>query len=221
MSGEDIPRHVGIIPDGIRRWARKNEHDLQGAYLDAMGILARLISHLFDWGVMSISVYLLSKENLSRPRNELLAAVEAELSLITHQLPILARNYQVQVLLAGNLELADKRYEEVLKAVPKIEPKENVRKLFLLIAYNPIDELLSNIFYLGLDGKDILNHLWVNQKVDLVVRTGGEQRLSNFLPIQSGYAELIFQEKFFNELTIEDFEEFKEEYLDRQRRFGK
>jgi len=90
------------------------------------------------------------------------------------------------------------------------------------LAYNPFDELINSLIKHNDKLSDnLLSNLWVSQKLDIVVRTSGEFRLSNFLPLQSSYAELFFLQKHINDITKHDLENVLIEYSLRKRRYGK
>lgn len=203
MLSKESLNHVGLIPDGIRRWARENKTSLDVAYWQAMQIISQSIDKFFLNGVYIVSVYVLSKENLSRVQTDLEPVIDAESRLFSELLPTIATKYDCEVIHVGNSQLLPDRYWEPLNALCSPKSKRNGRKLYLLAAYNPIDEIqysLGQSEHLA----DFTKYLWVQESVDVIIRTGKEQRTSNFLPLQSANARLVFLNKFWNNVTADD-----------------
>ncbi len=145
IGTSNIPKHIGLIPDGTRRWAYKNRQSLLSAYHYAMERVASFINSMFDQGVSSISLYLLSKENLKRPVSQLNDVFTAELHMFDVLLPPLINKYQFKVIHAGKLELLHRDYAERLGQLCLSTSSNMQRNLYLLAAYNPFDELCAAI----------------------------------------------------------------------------
>ncbi len=208
--------HVGLIGDGVRRWARSNGVPLAEAYLAAIPSVAAFVDFFYENGADALSIYMLSKENLSRPPSDFEAASHGETEFFRTLLRDLVAKWRCEVRLAGDADLLPRDYLAAIRELQAL-PSNEERRLYLLAGYSPIDELLTAARQ-GVDG--LLSRLWVPEPVDLVLRTSGERRISNFLPLQAGYAELQFFDKFINDLTRADCEDALASFRGRSRRYG-
>jgi len=132
--------------------------------------------------------------------------------------PVVERN-DVRVIHAGRSDLLPQNYKETLSALCSRTEFKTKKRLYLLAAYNPIDEIRIAIQKSN-DRSIEINKLFVPEPLDLIVRSSGESRLSNFLPLQAGYAEIIIEPKHFNDMTTNDIYRYLTEYKNRNRRFG-
>jgi undecaprenyl diphosphate synthase len=143
----------------------------------------------------------LSKENLGRSPDHLQAALDAEGYALRELLPRLCERWEASVNIAGDVTLLPEPFRNQAIALAQQTHRYSKRKIYFLLAYNPWDEIRHALAHC-----DDLDHLeqalWVKEPVDLVIRTAGGCRLSNFLPLQSGYAELEFFDCFFNDLRL-------------------
>lgn len=224
MAGNRIAgeiSHVGLIPDGGRRWAARNEIPLVDSYMISMGKLGRCLEAFYAHGIGSVSVYMLSKANLARTPAELHAVDCAESSFLEDVVPPLRDRWSITVRVAGDLDPVPGRLREAATKVHSAAPKL-ARALFLCIGYDPFDELLAALKNgSSLKTKDeLLARLWVPQELDLVIRTGGAATLSRFLPLQAGYAQLVLLDKLFNDIAVEEFLEIIDEQRQRTFLFG-
>ncbi|HEX8442412.1 MAG TPA: undecaprenyl diphosphate synthase family protein [Allosphingosinicella sp.] len=188
-------RHLGIIPDGGRRWARRSGVSLLDSYCLSMARLCEAAGTLFGAGVDEISIYLLSKANLRRSAAELDAISVAIGQLLEGMLQL-----GPSIAAAGDLSLVRPELRTAVERAAATPPKTD-RRTNLCIAHDPIDEV--NAARRASDGGDLFRYLWVRTSVDLVVRTGGAQTLSNFLPLQCAYARIVFRDELFNDLSVD------------------
>jgi len=195
-------QHVGIIPDGNRRWAIKNNMNYIDAYTISMKKLASLIGSTFEYGVQIVSVYLLSKNNLKRKRDDLNSVIDAEMLFLETLLPPLCKEKDCEVHCVGSFDLLPTPFITSIEKVNNVYSKPKKRKIYLLIGYDPFDELKS----CTTKNEISLRNMWVPHSVDCVVRTaGGSILLSNFLPLQSGYAQFFLVDKYFQDSSYDDF----------------
>ncbi len=202
-----LPRHLGIIPDGTRRWAAKYGTNHYSAYSRTFDHLVECIDHCYRNGVTMVSVYLLSKENLLQRQTSNLASIFGALeSTLRGSMQVLITKWQCAVQVAGRYEHLPATLVDGLQNAQAYVPANGTRPhLYLLVGYNPVDEIL---FALSASERpeEFTSKLWVTESVDLVIRTAGVCLLSNFLPLQSGYAQLWVTERYFNDLTLDDIE---------------
>lgn len=215
---EFIPFHVGLLADGIRRWSKAHNVTLTDAYDETVGLVATIISFLFDQGVTVISAYLLSKDNLQRRSTELDAVYSVAPRFFDELMLDVATRYAAKVLHIGDPALIPAHVRDPLQQLCHLTATNTRRKIYLLVAYHPIDELMDAI---SKSAEGFQNHLWVTEPVDLIIRTGDVYRLSNFLPLQSAYAELCFLSKMWNDVTEVDIASALFVYRARERRFGR
>lgn len=218
----NIPKHIAIIMDGNRRWARaQGLPALAGHRKVADEILEPLIEHAAMRGVKFVTFWAWSTENWQRNRKE----VEGIMRIFRH---VIHRRWQrlhekgVRIRVIGDTSKFSKDIKEALEKV--VEETKNNKTITTIFAlnYGGRDELRRAIrkapnpeeLEQYLDTKGIPDP-------DMIVRTGGEQRLSGFLPWQSVYSELYFPEWFMPEFTPEKLDEVIAEFGRRSRRFGK
>ncbi len=213
-------KHIGLIPDGARRWARQNKTRLESAYLQTMEKIAQAISLFFDHGAIAVSVYLLSADNLrKRPDDDLKSVIASETHLVEVILPPLIREYDCKATLAGQRSLLPPPFAATFENLESDSSGCGTRRLYLLAGYDAWLEITDAIQRACCD-KDPRDHLWVPEEVDAVFRTGGEQRFSGFLPLQSRYAEIKFFPDLFLDVTTQCLELAISDLSGRNRRFG-
>ena len=217
MTEADLPRHVGLIPDGTRRWARARDATNAQAYDVSIRKRAEFAELMFARGVQSVSLYCLSRQNLGRSPSELAAVFQAETAMVREVLPQVVELYDARVTHAGLSTLLPDEYAASLQDLVAATAQHAGRHLSLLVGYDPWDEIAARQ---PATGAPKVEQLWIDRPLDLVIRTGGQNRLSNFAPLQSGYAELIFDHRYFNDLEAPDFEEYLREFAQRERHLG-
>jgi len=231
MSEESlaVPRHLGIILDGNRRWAK--EHNLPIIEGHRQGFLnaKKLGLSLFDLGIEYVSAYVFSTENWKRSKDEVRDLMKLFLWVAKHEIKELhADNIRVRML--GSRERLSKA---LLKAIDDAEEltRHNTRgTLLLCVDYGGHQEIVDAVKQLvsrGVKAADVTPELIAENlyepdvpPVDLVIRTSGEQRLSNFMLWRAAYSELLFTKTYWPALSEEEMREMIDEYGRRQRRFG-
>lgn len=215
-----MPKHVAIIMDGNRRWAKaQGLNVLAGHQKVADEILEPLVEHAAVKGIKYITFWAFSTENWSRDKKE----VEGIMRIFRHVIKnrwarLHEKGVRVQVI--GDVSKFSTDIQEALSDV-MIQTKDN-KKITAIFAlnYGGRDEIRRAV---ELSGSNFEQHLDTAGIPDpeLIIRTGGEQRLSGFLLWQSQYSELYFPSFYMPEFTPIKFDEALEEYMLRQRRFGK
>jgi undecaprenyl diphosphate synthase len=205
-------RHLGIIPDGGRRWARRSGVSLLESYRVSMARLCAVTETLLAAGVDEISIYLLSKANLRRSAAELEAISIAIDQLLEGMLQL-----GLSITTAGDLSLVRPELRTAVERAAATPPKMRGRTN-LCIAYDPVDEV--NAARRASNGDDLFRHLWVTSPVDLVIRTGGAQTLSNFLPLQCAYARIVFRDELFNDLDVDQLVSSVQDHERRELLYG-
>lgn len=196
--------HIGVIPDGARRWSWRENIPLDVAYIRSVEKLAFLADLFFARQVVSLSIYLASVQNLERRSpQELRSLFTAFDHLFGKLLPDVCKRWGVRVHAAG--QQSKLSYESSLMTICKESERNRVKSIYLVVNYDPFEELRqANI----LDREtEFQQSLWVPERLDVVFRTGGARTLSDFLPWQSGYAQVIFLDDLFNDVPIHLFRE--------------
>lgn len=214
------PNHVALIPDGFRRWASQNGVPQEDGYKVVMRTLPSIIDVIFEEGVKYLSVYVLSKENLSREEQTLNITLRGQIQIFTHTLPSIAHKWQCRIIHVGDPSILPNKYTEALQFLTESTAHYSERIVYLCAGYNPKDEIIQAVSNALLTSSTIWQSLWVPEDVDLVIRTSGERRTSNLLPIQIAYAELHFIDKNFPDITPDDIKVAFAEYHARARRLG-
>ena len=198
------PVHVGIIPDGTRRWSRANAVALVDGYRIALTKLSAFTDYLFDRGVEAVTLYLLSRDNLKRTEDDLAAVFAAETWLCDQLLPPVVRKHGCRVTIAGDLSELPADFQEPWRRIETTGAIGN-KRIYLCVAYDPMAEIQFALQRATCQ-QELFSNLWVAEPVDLVFRSAGENRLSSFLPLQCSYAELCFVSKLFNDVTVADLD---------------
>ncbi len=230
MEATAVPRHVAIIMDGNRRWAQA--HGVSDAEGHAAGVRAirPLLHRAVDRGVEVLSVYAFSRENWSRSPEEVAALFDLLRSAIRDETAEL-RSQGVEVRLLGRL--AELPEETRASIVEGLEATRGGRRLLLNVAFNYSgrSEIVDAVRRCVADGlaPEEVDEAAVEARLytagvpdpDLLIRTAGESRLSNFLIWQAAYAELYFSDLMWPDFGPDAFDEALAEYARRTRRFGR
>jgi undecaprenyl diphosphate synthase len=229
VSEDAVPRHVAIIADGNRRWARIRGLPVIAGHIKGVDAIRPIVRRARDRGIGTLSVYTFSTENWSRPDDEvsgLFGLIDGAIQQHTDEL--IAEGVRVRVI--GRLHEAPADVQRSIRGAE--ERTAGGTRLTLNICFNYsgraeiIDaarELLARgIAAQDLDEEHFQAHLYTagQPDVDLIIRTGGDQRISNFLIWQAAYAELVFRDTFWPDFQPDDFDAALAEYASRERRFG-
>ena len=230
----NIPKHVAIIMDGNGRWAKKINQKRIFGHKNGTESVRDCISGSIEIGVKNITLYVFSMENWKRPKIEINALMSLLVNSLEKELDSLIEN-EIKLCAIGDLDALNKQSKEKLNEV--ILKTSNNKKLVLTLAIsygsrqeiNNAFKLISNkvknniISEENIDEKIINEHLYTRNlpNVDLLIRTGGEYRISNFLLWQIAYAELYFSNVLWPDFRKNDFFNAIICYQKRERRFGK
>lgn len=199
------PAHVGLIPDGMRRWAEANGTTLTDSYRHGAEKVVEVLVALQRNGVHTVSVYNLSRANLARPSAELDAVYAASIHFFRELLPANFDPVEYAIRVHGDRSLLPRDYVAAAAALEHVTTG-TAFNVNILAAYDAMDELRLAHARAQAQGCDISAAFDIPD-VDLVIRTTAEPLLSGFLPLQSQYAELMFLSTPLNELTAQDVDE--------------
>jgi len=224
------PRHVAIIMDGNGRWAKKRRLPRLAGH-KAGGENIRPVVRIFaDHGVNYLTLYMFSTENWNRPRIE----VAGLLSLLAKKIDQETQAFHqenIRLVHVGRLDRMSQKLREKVRAAVELTKNNTGLTLCLAFDYGGRDEIVQatrRIASAGIHGDNIDESVFARYLYstdipdpDLVIRTAGESRLSNFLLWQAAYSELYFTPVLWPDFGLKDVEEALSEYKRRQRRFGK
>ena len=227
MVGENVPKHIAIIMDGNGRWAKKRLMPRSMGHKAGMERMIGLIEHAYDLGVQYVTVYALSTENLRRPQEELNGLFDLiRQHFAQYMQKICARGVQLRIL--GDTTLLPEDVQAILRDSEEKTATYGGKGINVALCYGARAEIVRAVNLAVERGEKLteesfkeLLYTGGQPDPDLVIRTGQEVRLSNFLLYQSAYAELYFSDKMFPEFSDKDLEEAIAWYAQRVRRFGK
>ena len=233
MSVANIPRHIAIIMDGNRRWAKKRGLPKILGHKQGIKTIQNIVKYSQNIGVKYLTFYAFSLENWQRPKVEVDGLMQIFREYLNNDIKSLIEN-NTRVIFIGQ---HDKLEADIRKAMKDVEEASSTNNFYLIIAlsYGSTDEILSaavkfsklydeekhnntekirNLFGTIINPHNIPNP-------DLLIRTAGEQRLSNFLLWQLAYTELFFTSKLWPDFNKNDLMDAIEDFNKRERRYGK
>jgi tritrans,polycis-undecaprenyl-diphosphate synthase [geranylgeranyl-diphosphate specific] len=231
-----LPNHLGIIIDGNRRWARARGLPPWEGHRAGAEKLNEFLNWCLELGIPQVSIYTLSTENLNRPKEELkhlfkLLEEYVDGLLNDKKKFALLEKYEVRVRFVGELNRLPKKLIRLMGKLMEKTAKYQKRVLNFLVAYggkseivNAVKKLAEEVIKHGkieITEKDIEKHLYVPQPLDLVIRTGGYQRLSNFLLWQASYAEIYVTKTLWPDFSKKEFMKALRWYSQQKRNFGR
>ena len=228
-SGSKFPAHVAIIMDGNGRWALSRGLPRLVGHRAGTENLRRIIRACVEFGVKYLTIYAFSTENWGRPRDEIEGLMNILEDVIDRELTELHKE-GVQLRHIGRLERLDPKIQE--KVLEAIELTKNNQRLVMNVAFNygGRDEIICAIYKMLKDGirPEEVNEGLVSRYLftagvpdpDLIIRTSGELRISNFLIWQAAYSEWYVTPTYWPDFNKEEFHKALEAYTQRDRRFG-
>lgn len=233
MEDKNMPKHIAIIMDGNRRWAKKKNLPIKLGHKQGAETLKKIVRYANKIGINYITVYAFSTENWRRSKEE----VDALMSLLEKYLDDFAKeadteNIVIKVL--GNIDVLSDSLKTSINATIK-RTENNTGTIFsIALNYGGRDEIVNATKQIVLDVKDgkisvedineetFSKYLYTKNipDPDLLIRTSGELRLSGFLPWQSVYSEFLFLDKLWPDFSTQDLDYAIEVYNKRNRKFG-
>ena len=224
-----VPNHLGLILDGNRRWARTRGLPTLEGHKEGYDNLKSIAEHAFNSGVKYVSAYVFSTENWNRSEDEVTYLMSLLLKFFKKDCKQLNKKGVKIMWLGSRLKLSEK----ILKAVDEAAEmtKNNTKGVLALCfnygGYDEISEAVKKIIKLGAKPEDVNPELIRGNlfcpdlpDLDLVIRTSGEQRISNFMLWRIAYSEFYFTDKFWPEFHPAYLQIALDDYANRSRRFG-
>jgi undecaprenyl diphosphate synthase len=215
-------RHVAIIMDGNARWARERGLPVLAGHREGAQALKRTVRNAVRLEVAELTVYAFSTENWSRPRDEVEGLMAMFADLIRSETPELDEE-GVRMRFVGRRDRVSDELRDRMEWAERVTAGNTRMRLFVAFDYGGRAEILHAAErYEGGGEEQFASHLYAPEMTepDLLIRTSGERRLSNFLLWQSAYSELIFSETLWPDFDHDDLAAALDEFSARQRRFG-
>jgi len=229
-----LPNHVAVIMDGNGRWAKKQGYFRTFGHENGKESVKAVVEACGEIPINYLTLFAFSSENWKRPKLEVSTLMNLLVSSLKNELESLMEN-NIRLNAIGNLQALPKKvYHELLDVIEKTKSNSQL-VLTLALSYGSREEITKTVQEISLKVKNNLispsdinesminNHLYTHNlpDVDLLIRTSGEQRISNFLLWQIAYAELYFTETLWPDFKKEHLFEAILDYQNRERRFGK
>lgn len=225
-----IPNHVAIIMDGNGRWAKQKGHDRIYGHSNGVESVRESIKAARELNIKFLTLYAFSTENWNRPKEEIEALMNLLVTTILNEIDELeAKDIRIKAI--GNLELLPEKCSSALKESIDRTSKNNGLTLVLALSYSArweITNAVKKIVKKGYSDNEITEELVSSNlttsgipEPELLIRTSGEQRISNFLLWQIAYTEFYFTDVHWPDFNKEEFHKAVKEYQNRERRFGK
>lgn len=228
-----LPRHIAIIMDGNRRWALQHNVSRLAGHKKGIEAARRCVEAALDAGIENLTLYAFSSENWKRPKDEVDSLMGLLRLYIGSELKRMAKS-EVRLRFIGRRDNLPEDIQDLFEKAEEATKANSKLLLTLAINYGSHGEILGAVQKLGreirdgrldpdaLTEQDLANALETGDgpDPDMVIRTGGEKRLSNFLLWQSAYAELVFLDAYWPDFNAAMLEEAIGEFQNRERRYG-
>lgn len=229
QNTEVLPTHVGIILDGNRRWAKEKGLPTLKGHREGMDVLKDVSFHAFERGVQYLSAFVFSTENWQRAEEEVNYLMDLTIKAVEKYLDEYHERGIRVVILGRRKGIRQKVLDAITRAEEKT--KDNTQgTLALCFNYGGKEELVDAVKQIVANGfspqqisSDVIASSLYSPEVpdvDLLIRTSGEQRTSGFMLYRAAYAELCFNDNYWPDFSVQDFDDALNEYAKRQRRFG-
>ena len=234
IDSEKLPQHVAVIMDGNGRWAKSRDQERTFGHKNAIKAVREVINACNEVNIPYLTLYTFSTENWNRPTEEVNTLMDLLSSTLLQEAEeIFSKGLRIHAI--GDLERLPDTVREQLLNIIELTKNNNKGNLILALSYGSQREILNAVKEISkkvkdcevdindIDEKLFENHLYTKDfpPVDLLIRTSGEVRISNFLLWQIAYAELQFLDTLWPDFTKEDFFQCIVNYQSKERRFGK
>jgi len=227
---KNIPKHLAIIMDGNRRWAKERGLPLFKGHRRGVEKAKEVVEWCRKRGIKTLTLYVFSTENWRRPEKEVAFLMRLFSIFLTRELKTLQKE-RARLLVVGSRKDLPARLAKKIEEAEGATRKNKNRTLVIALSYGGRSEIVEAVKKIvrkkitadKINSGQIEKHLYTRglPAPDLIIRTGGQQRLSNFLIWQSAYAELYFCRKYWPDFSEEDLEEALNDFSQRKRNFGK
>ena len=222
---KSTPNHVAIIMDGNGTWSKKNNLHRKDGHKEGVINAKKIITYTIDRNVKNLTLFALSNENLSRSKLELKNLFDIFFHTFTEEKNFLTSN-DIRIKFIGNLEKLPKKLKDNISILESQTKKNKKLNLFIALNYGGKQDIKQAIQKLVKENKKndkFENYLYSKSlpEVDLLIRTGGYKRLSNFIIWHTSYAEIYFTDTLWPSFTKRNYFKSLDWYKDINRKFGK
>ncbi|MDD4527069.1 MAG: isoprenyl transferase [Candidatus Margulisbacteria bacterium] len=226
MSLENVPQHIAIIMDGNGRWAKERGLPRTAGHKEGAEALKRTITACSELGVKYLSVYAFSTENWKRPKEEVNFLQTLLQQVLSKEVNKLSKR-GVKLRFLGDMSAFNEKLRHKIKEAEEKTSSNTQHQLNIMLNYGSRDEIVKAVNFAIKEGKELtvegFNGLLYTEGIpdpELIIRTSGEQRLSNFLLWQAAYSELWFTDAYWPDFNKELLQQAIHDYSLRGRRFG-
>ncbi len=226
------PKHIAIIMDGNRRWAKSQNYSITKAYEKGLGALNNTIDNCMKLKVKYLTVFGFSTENWNRSKNEISYLMKLFDKFLDKAISK-AKDNEVKINFIGDLEVFSKKIKEKISFLSELTNKKKKLTLTIAVNYGGQQEILIAVkkYIIDLLNNNVKSVKTLNDfekylfnynfpKIDLLIRTGGEKRLSNFMLWHLAYTELIFLNQMWPDFNFDLLNDSINEFITRKRKFG-
>lgn len=225
---KNIPSHLGIILDGNRRWAKEKNKPVFQGHKEGMDVAEKAVGWAKKKGVKTLTLFVFSSENWKRPGREVKYLMQLLERALSKDFGEKFEKKGIRVKVIGDKKNLSSSLFKKIKELEEKTKKNSEMVLNFALSYGgraEIAEAIKEIIRKKIPPEKISEevvsqNLWTSD-LDFLIRTGKEQRISNFLVWQAAYSELYFCKKYWPEFTEKDLDKALEDYASRKRRFGK
>lgn len=229
-----LPQHVAIIMDGNNRFAKKNQMQKGDGHREGKNVLDPIVEHCVKTGVHALTVFAFSSENWNRPQYEVDLLMKLLEETIHEQIPRM-KKFNIALRFIGDRSRLPSHLVALMEDAEQQTAHHEAMTLTIAVSYggmwdiaNAAKQVAQAVSHGEIDADQINVDLFAKYvslndlpAVDLLIRTGGDFRISNFLLWQAAYAELYFTDTLWPEFTVEEFDHALNVFSGRERRFGK
>lgn len=237
FSNPAVPKHIGVILDGNRRFAKRLMVKPWKGHEWGADKFKKFMEWSFNLGIEEITAYVFSVQNFNRPKEEFdyimnIFKKEVQELMQKDKLKEL-KEKGVRINFIGRQHMLPVELQELQNKLMEATKDNAERRVNFAMAYGGREEIIDAVKKIAeeakngqidpakIDENEINQHLYIETQPDIIIRTGGDHRTSNFLPWQSTYSEWFFLEKYWPEIEEQDIKQIIQEYGNRERRFGK
>ncbi len=234
IDKQHLPRHIAIIMDGNGRWAKEKGEDRLFGHFHGVESVRNIVEGCAELGVEYLTLYAFSTENWDRPEYEVVGLMELLVSTIRKEVESLNKN-NIRLHVIGNMAMLPPYAQNEMKEALEMTSKNTGLNLVMALSYSSRWEMVNAVQHIALDVKagkiepENINHELLEQYLctknipdpELMIRTSGDFRISNFLLYQLAYTELYFTETRWPDFRKENLYKAILDYQGRERRFGK
>jgi len=230
LDQNNLPKHIAIIMDGNGRWAKQKNKSRIFGHRNGVKAVRETVEYATEIGINYLTLYAFSTENWQRPKKEVSGLMSLLVSTIRSETKTLMEN-NIKLSSIGNMNMLPEKCKKELNESIKLTSGNTKLNLILALSYSSRWEIKNAIRKIIGDGlkvneisEDIIEQYLATKNVpdpELLIRTSGENRVSNFLLWQIAYTEFYFCKKFWPDFSKEDLRDAILEYQKRDRRFGK